>query len=116
MPWRSPPWPRFATTKPATTFAAPAITYSHHERWDGRGYPQGLAGDLIPLAARLMALADVYDALISARVYKPAMSHADASAIIIAERGKHFDPDIVDAFLARQDDFRDIASRYADPA
>ena len=92
------------------------IAYSHHERWDGRGYPQGLAGEDIPLAARLMALADVYDALISARVYKPAMSHADASAIIVAERGKHFDPDIVDAFLARQEDFQGIAAKYSDPA
>jgi putative two-component system response regulator len=92
------------------------IAYSHHERWDGRGYPQGLAGDDIPLAARLMALADVYDALISVRVYKPAMSHSDASAIIIAERGKHFDPDIVDAFIAQQDAFRDIAAKYSDPA
>jgi len=90
------------------------IAYSHHERWDGRGYPQGLAGAAIPLSARLMALADVYDALISVRVYKPAMSHDAAAAIILADRGRHVDPDVVDAFAVRQDEFQAIAARFSD--
>lgn len=93
---------------------AKEMAYCHHERWDGSGYPQGLAGDAIPIAARLMALADVYDALISKRVYKPAMSHDDATLIILAGRGQHFDPDVVDAFEAVQVEFRDISMRFAD--
>ncbi|MDO8776931.1 MAG: two-component system response regulator, partial [Burkholderiaceae bacterium] len=76
------------------------IAHWHHEKWDGSGYPDGLTGDAIPLPARLMAVADVFDALISVRVYKPAMSYAEASEIIAAGRGKHFDPDVTDAFLA----------------
>lgn len=76
--------------------------------------PQQLAGDAIPLSARLMALADVYDALISRRIYKPAMSHEQAAAVINAGRGTHFDPDVVDAFLAIQDEFQAIARRFAD--
>lgn len=95
---------------------AKEIAYSHQEKWDGSGYPQGLAGEAIPLSARLMALADVYDALISRRVYKEAMSHAEATGIITAGRGSHFDPDVVDAFLAIQAEFQAIASRYADSA
>jgi putative two-component system response regulator len=75
------------------------IARSHHERWDGTGYPDGLAGDAIPLAARIMALADVYDALISRRVYKEAYSHERACELIVAERGRHFDPRVVDAFV-----------------
>ena len=90
------------------------ISYSHHERWDGTGYPQGLAGDAIPVGARLMAVADVYDALISARVYKPAMSHEEAVKIILAERGTHFDPDVVDAFSLMQGEFLEIARRFSD--
>jgi len=93
---------------------AKQMVYSHHEKWDGSGYPQGLAGDTIPIPARLMALADVYDALISRRVYKPEMSHAQATHIIVDGRGKHFDPDVVDAFLAQADEFQSIALRYAD--
>ncbi len=93
---------------------AKQIAYSHHEKWDGSGYPQGLAGDNIPIAARFMALADVYDALISRRVYKEGMSHEKATQIIVEGRGKHFDPDIVDAFLALGDEFQDIARRFAD--
>jgi len=93
---------------------AKQIVYSHHEKWDGSGYPQGLAGDAIPISARLMALADVYDALISRRVYKPGMTHAQASKIIVDGRGTHFDPDVVDAFLALGDEFQAIALRYAD--
>jgi putative two-component system response regulator len=93
---------------------AKEIAYSHQEKWDGSGYPQGLAGDAIPISARLMALADVYDALISRRVYKPAMTHEQAAQIIHAGRSRHFDPDIVDAFLALQNDFQHIARTYAD--
>ena len=92
------------------------IAYSHQEKWDGSGYPQGLAGDAIPISARLMALADVYDALISQRVYKPAFPHEKAVAIIKEGRGKHFDPDMVDAFLAIAPEFQAIAERYQDSA
>jgi putative two-component system response regulator len=93
---------------------AKEIAYSHQEKWDGSGYPEGLAGEAIPVSARLMALADVYDAIISRRVYKEGMSHASAVHIITQGRGQHFDPDIVDAFLAILDEFQDIAARYAD--
>lgn len=95
------------------TFAK-EIAYSHQEKWDGSGYPQGLSGDAIPVSARLMAVADVYDALISKRVYKPAFSHEQACQIVVQGRGQHFDPDIVDAFIEIADDFRSIALRYAD--
>ncbi|NMF86910.1 response regulator [Aromatoleum petrolei] len=91
------------------------IAGGHHEKWDGSGYPQGLEGDAIPVSARLMALADVFDALISRRVYKPPMPMEKATEIILAGRGRHFDPDVVDAFLACRDEFVDIATRYAEP-
>ena len=91
---------------------AKEIAHWHHEKWDGSGYPDRLAGDAIPISARLMALADVFDALISVRVYKPPMPYAEARAIIAAGRGKHFDPDITDAFLAGFDDFVAIAERH----
>lgn len=90
------------------------IAYGHHEKWDGSGYPQGAWGDGIPLPARLMALADVYDALISRRVYKPAMPHPDAVAMIAQGRGTHFDPDVTDAFLAIQEAFEQVARQFAD--
>lgn len=93
---------------------AKEIAYGHQEKWDGSGYPEGLAGDAIPVSARLMAVADVYDALISRRVYKDAMPHAAAADIIIEGRGQHFDPDMVDAFIGLQQEFQDIATRYAD--
>jgi len=93
---------------------AKEIAYSHQEKWDGSGYPEGLSGEDIPISARLMALADVYDALISRRVYKEGMSHDKAVAIIQEGRGSHFDPDIVDAFLEIQTDFETVASRYTD--
>lgn len=90
------------------------IAQHHHEKWDGSGYPQGLAGEAIPLPGRLMALADVFDALTSCRHYKGAFS-VDAAAQLIREgRGGHFDPDIVDAFLRRIDDFTAISVRYSD--
>jgi putative two-component system response regulator len=90
------------------------IAGSHQEKWDGSGYPRGLRGDEIPVSGRLMALADVYDALISKRVYKPPMPHEKAVAIIREGRGTHFDPDVVDAFLALADTFRNIALTFAD--
>jgi len=93
---------------------AKEIALSHQEKWDGTGYPEGLSGNAIPISARLMALADVYDALISRRVYKEGMSHAQAVDIIVQGRGSHFDPDIVDGFLEIQEEFRAIAQRYAD--
>jgi putative two-component system response regulator len=95
---------------------AKEIASSHHEKWDGSGYPDGLAGECIPIAARLMAVADVYDALISARAYKLPMTHQKAGSIIIEGRGTHFDPDIVDAFLALQSEFEAIAARFNDGA
>ncbi len=93
---------------------AKEIAYSHQEKWDGSGYPQGLAGDNIPISARLMAVADVYDALISRRIYKQAVPHADAVQIIKQSSGVHFDPDIVTAFLEIQDHFHAIAMSYVD--
>jgi putative two-component system response regulator len=90
------------------------IAYSHQEKWDGTGYPEGLSGDDIPLPARLMAVADVYDALISRRVYKPPFSHEEACRIIRDGRGTHFDPDVVDAFLEIADECSDIARRFVD--
>lgn len=93
---------------------AKEIAYSHHEKYDGSGYPLGLRGDAIAISARLMALADVYDALISRRVYKEGMSHEDASQIILKGHGSHFDPDVVDAFMSIQDEFQTIAQRFAD--
>jgi HD-GYP domain-containing protein (c-di-GMP phosphodiesterase class II) len=84
------------------------IAYYHHEKWDGTGYPKGLQAEQIPLSARIVALADVYDALTSKRVYKDAFSHETAMEIIMKDRGKHFDPEIVDAFLAHAEEFRRI--------
>ena len=90
------------------------IALSHQEKWDGSGYPEGLSGDAIPVSARLMAVADVYDALISRRVYKAPMSHEQALKIISDGRGKHFDPDIVDSFLVIAEDFQAIERRFSD--
>ncbi len=92
------------------------IAYAHHEKWDGSGYPLGIAGNNIPLSARLMAVADVYDALISWRVYKPAMPHQQAVEIIAQGRGSHFDPAIIDAFLEIHHRFAEIATRFLDRA
>ena len=90
------------------------IAYTHHEKWNGSGYPQGLKGEEIPLCGRLMALADAYDALISQRVYKPPLTHEEAIRIIVKDKGTHFDPDIVDAFLTVSEKFRNIAREYAE--
>ena len=91
------------------------IAYSHQEKWDGSGYPQGLAGDQIPVSAHLMAVADVYDALINKRVYKAAFSHDQTCSTIVKGKGTHFDPDMVDAFVSIAEDFRSIALKYPDP-
>lgn len=90
------------------------IAQFHHEKWDGSGYPQGLQGSEIPLSARLMAIADVYDALVSKRIYKPPFSHEKAVSIILEGRGSHFDPDMTDAFAALQQEFHQIAQRFSD--
>ena len=93
---------------------AKEIAYGHQEKWDGSGYPLGVRGDDIPISARLMAVADVYDALISRRVYKEPMPHDKAVSIIREGRGNHFDPDMVDAFLEIVDTFVAIAKRFVD--
>ena len=93
---------------------AKEMVLSHQEKWDGSGYPHGLAGDAIPVAARLMAVADVYDALISERIYKRAVPHDAAVAIIFQGRGTQFDPDMVDAFIDIQYEIQYIAERFAD--
>lgn len=90
------------------------IALSHQEKWDGSGYPHGLVGEAIPLSARFMAVADVYDALICRRVYKEGMPHEKAVSIIQEGRGTHFDPDLVDAFVALHEEFRQIAARFVD--
>lgn len=94
---------------------ATEISLGHHEKWDGRGYPNGLAGDAIPASARLMALADVFDALTCRRVYKEPIPLEQATRIIQEGSGTHFDPDVVNAFLACRQKFSEIAERFADP-
>lgn len=105
-----------ADTHEAVPFlqVAKQIARHHHERWDGTGYPDGLAGEAIPLPARLMAIADVFDALISQRVYKRALPMEQARTIMAGLRGSHFDPDLLDLFLAGFDVFCAIARRHAD--
>ncbi|MDQ7822310.1 MAG: two-component system response regulator [Candidatus Eremiobacteraeota bacterium] len=90
------------------------IAESHQEKWDGSGYPNGLKGEDIPVSGRLMAIADVYDALISKRVYKMPFTHSKAVGIIREGRGTHFDPGMVDAFLELQEEFRKVAIEFAD--
>ena len=90
------------------------IAGSHHEKWDGTGYPRGLAGRSIPLPARIMALADIYDALISERVYKKISTHEKAVEEIISKSGSHLDPLVVDAFIAEKDKFQSIAEKFKD--
>lgn len=90
------------------------IAWSHHEKWDGSGYPEGLSGDHIPFAGRLMAIPDVYDALISERVYKRAFSHEEAVSVIAKGSGTQFDPDIASAFLEIADQFNSIALGFSD--
>lgn len=88
------------------------MAQSHHERWNGSGYPQGLVGEQIPLSARLLAIADVYDALISDRVYKAGIPHSEAVGIIFQGRGSQFDPEMVDAFIDIEHEFQAIAQRF----
>lgn len=90
------------------------IAGGHHEKWDGSGYPRGLLGQDIPLEARIMSLADMYDALVSKRVYKDAWPHEQAVLEIISKRNSQFDPVIVDAFIAEQARFEEIAKTYRD--
>ncbi|MBF0379892.1 MAG: response regulator [Magnetococcales bacterium] len=90
------------------------IILHHHEKWDGTGYPHQLSGDDIPIPARLMTLADVYDALISKRVYKSSLTHDETTAIIVKDKNVMFDPDIVEAFLQVEGQFREIAEKFAD--
>lgn len=94
---------------------AKEIAHWHHEKWDGSGYPDGLAGDYIPVSARIMTLADVFDALISRRVYKDPMPYNEVRDIIAAGRGRHFDPDMTDTFLAHFSVFCGIADNHRDP-
>jgi putative two-component system response regulator len=89
------------------------IAASHHEKWDGTGYPEGLKGEQIPLAARIVALADVYDALVSKRVYKSSFTHLTARAIILEGKGTHFDPAMIEAFLALEPQFLEVQSRFS---
>lgn len=90
------------------------IAMYHHERWDGNGYPQGLAGENIPLSARMMALADVFDALISRRSYKEPFSYATAREVVLEDRGKHFDPAMVDAFLRTETQWQAVVEQYSE--
>jgi putative two-component system response regulator len=90
------------------------IAHGHHERWDGQGYPQGLVGDAIPVAALVVAVADTYDALTSDRVYRAGMAHDKAMQLLFQERGGQFAPDMVDALIEVQHEFADIARRFAD--
>jgi putative two-component system response regulator len=90
------------------------VALTHHEKWDGSGYPKGLRGEEIPISGRLMAIADVYDALTCRRVYKPPFPHEQAMGIITEGRGRHFDPALVDALLSIEGEFRRIALQYAD--
>jgi len=93
---------------------AKLIIRHHHEKWDGSGYPDGLSGNTIPIPARVMALADVFDALISRRPYKQSFTLEAAASLILEGRGTHFDPDVVDAFEARKAEFSAVAQRYTD--
>jgi putative two-component system response regulator len=93
---------------------AKEIAITHHEKWDGSGYPMELSKQEIPLSGRLMALSDVYDALISKRVYKSAFTHEEAKKIILESRGTHFDPDVVDAFIKRETKFIEIMEKFKD--
>lgn len=90
------------------------IAMYHHERYDGKGYPTGLAGEDIPLCARIVSVADVYDALVSRRVYKQAFSHEIARSLIIEGSGTQFDSKVVDAFIANEKGFESISAQYAD--
>src|SRR5262249_9814490 len=103
-------WPRLGMEVPFLNLGK-EIAFNHHEKWDGSGYPQGLSGDDIPISARLTAVAEVYDALISHRVFRKAMTPNAAKEIMVEGRGSQFDPDILDAFLAVEDEIQSIVAR-----
>jgi putative two-component system response regulator len=105
---------RIEKNAPESAFLAHAKVFAgtHHEKWDGSGYPENLKGDAIPLEGRLMAIADVYDALISERPYKKPFSHTQAVEIIISGRGSHFEPGLVDVFLQIAPEFDKTAQQY----
>jgi response regulator RpfG family c-di-GMP phosphodiesterase len=90
------------------------IAYTHHEKWDGTGYPDGLQGEQIPLVGRIMAIVDVYDALISKRVYKKPITHEEALSIIVGQKGTLFDPDVVESFLEIHEEFKKLSIEFAD--
>jgi putative two-component system response regulator len=98
---------------PMLSFAK-ELTQSHHEKWNGKGYPKGLSETQIPLSARLVAVADVYDALISNKIYRQGVSHEAAVGIVFGERAQHFDPDVVDAFMELTLEFEDVSRRFSD--
>ncbi|MCL2218853.1 MAG: response regulator [Chitinispirillia bacterium] len=104
------------TTEQAFLEYAKIFALTHHEKWDGSGYPAGLKGEEIPLLGRLMAIADVYDALCSDRPYKKAFSHEDAVRIIMEGRGTHFDPALTDLFMSVADEFGAVAARHKSEA
>jgi putative two-component system response regulator len=93
---------------------AATVAYTHHEWYDGSGYPRGLAGEEIPIEGRIVAIADVYDALSSARRYKGAMAHEEAVAVMEAERGTHFDPHLLDLFVAAREEVLTIRVELTD--
>ena len=95
---------------------AAIIAWTHHERFDGSGYPRGLKGEAIPLSGRIAAVGDVFDALTNDRVYRPAYSYAQAVEMMRADRGSHFDPDVLDAFLARNCEVKAILDSCRSPA
>ena len=101
------------TQSPYLKTAYEAAMY-HHERYNGKGYPRGLQGENIPVVARIVALADMYDAMTSERCYKKAFTHEKAKSIIVAERGEHLDPKMVDSFLAREEEWLAIRERFKD--
>jgi response regulator RpfG family c-di-GMP phosphodiesterase len=95
---------------------AKEIAHTHHEKWNGTGYPQGLKGEDIPICGRIMAIADVYDALVSERIYKPAMAHEAAVGLIMGEAGTHFDPTLVGIFAKIAPTFAEIRRQFGDVA
>ena len=93
---------------------AARITQTHHEKWDGTGYPFGLAGEEIPIEGRITAIADVYDALSSQRPYKAPFTHEECLEKLKAGRATHFDPQVLDAFITREDELRQVRVEYGD--